>query len=172
MDSLLIEEWRPIKDFEDRYLISNYGQIKSLKTNKIMSTFKNKDGYERITLQKDGEIYKKSVHILVAETFLEKPISNEKLEVDHIDCNPNNNKLNNLRWLTREENLNRSFDLGHQIKPKSPVIQFDLQGNEIARFESVNEAFRQTNIRHISEVASGKRKTAGGYIWKYSIEGR
>ncbi len=134
-----------------------------------MSTFKNKDGYERIALQKNGTIIRKGIHILVAEAFLDKPpISEEKLEVDHLDCNPSNNRVDNLQWLTRKENLNRSFELEHQNKLKKQVNQYDLKGNIIATYESVNEAFRQTNIRHISEVARGVRKTAGGYIWKYN----
>lgn len=54
---------------------------------------------------------------------------------------------------------------------KRSVAQCDLYGNIIMIYPSVNEAFRQTGIRHISECARGeKRKTAGGYKWKY-IEG-
>lgn len=163
------EEWRPVKNYEDRYLISNYGRIKSLRTNNIMSTFKNKDGYERITLQKNGNLFKAAIHRLVAETFIEKPETNEYLEVDHIDCNPSNNKVDNLQWVTRKENLDRSHELGNQIKLKKQVAQYDLNGNLIKIYESVNEAFRQTNIRHISEVARGEKyyHTAGGYVWKY-----
>ena len=167
----LEEEWRPIKDFEDRYLISNLGRIKIIRTGNIMATFQNKDGYERATLWDGSHYHKKSVHILVAESFLEKPITNKILEVDHIDCNPKNNILSNLRWLTREENLNRSFDLGHQRLLKKPIEQYDLKNNLINTYESVNEAYRQTNIRHISEAARGIRKTAGGYIWKYIEKG-
>ena len=162
------EIWKPVKDFETRYLVSNLGNIKSLRTNTILKDFKNKDGYCRVALWDGSGYTKKSVHILVAEAFLEKPISDEKLEVDHIDCNPSNNRLDNLQWLTRKENLERSFVLKHQFMPKREVKQLDKNGNIIAIYESVNEAFRQTNIRHISEVARGVRKTAGGYIWKYT----
>lgn len=166
------EIWKPVLNYEDRYLISNYGRVKSLKINAIMSPQPTKGGYQRVRLfGDDGRYHSKMIHNLVAEAFLEKHAkTNDKWEIDHIDCNPANNKVDNLRWLTRKENLKRSFDLGHQSKPLSPVIQYDLNGNEVARYTGVNEAFRQTNIRHISDCASGKQKTAGGYIWKYNLE--
>ena len=163
-----VEEWRPIKDFEDRYLISNYGQVKVIKTNQIRKTrtFTNTP-YVGIALWDGNKYHNKLIHILVAEAFLEKPDSNIELEVDHIDCNPKNNQVDNLQWITHKENLERSFELGHQNKLKKPVGQYDLQGNLIATYESYNEAFRQTNIWHINEAANGTRNTAGGYIWKY-----
>ena len=77
------------------------------------------------------------------------------------------NDVTNLRWISREENLNRSYELGHQRLNKTPIIQYDLNNNFIAEYESQGEAFRQTKIRHINEALKGTRRTAGGYIWKY-----
>ena len=48
-----------------------------------------------------------------------------------------------------------------------PVIQYTTDGIQIAFFESAAEAYRVTGICKISEVCNGKRKTAGGYVWKY-----
>lgn len=52
---------------------------------------------------------------------------------------------------------------------KRSVVQYDLQNNLIAIYESAAEAMRQTGInnRGISLVCNGKRKTAGGYIWRF-----
>lgn len=54
-------------------------------------------------------------------------------------------------------------------KSVKKIIQFDKKGMLIAEFESVIKASKKTNIRYssISKNASGKQKTAGGYIWKY-----
>ena len=108
------------------------------------------------------------IHCLVAETFISKPDNENQYEVDHIDNDVSHNSVDNLQWLTHKENLEKSFRLNHQIKPKKTVYQFDLNRNLVANYESVNEAYRQTKIRHISECAAGKRKTAGGYIWSYN----
>jgi hypothetical protein len=108
------------------------------------------------------------IHCLVAETFIPLPDTNNQYEVDHIDNNVANNIVTNLQWLTHAENLSKSFELNHQLRPKRAVYQFSLDGQLICQYESVNEAFRRTNIRHISECANKKYKTAGGYIWRYS----
>ena len=55
------------------------------------------------------------------------------------------------------------------IKSKS-VVQCDLQGNEIKIWKSITIAEQETKITHISCVCTGKRKTAGGYIWKFKKE--
>ena len=53
-------------------------------------------------------------------------------------------------------------------KRRKAVLQYDLQGNFIRRYDSVSDAVNSENIKHISSCCTGKRKTAGGYIWKYA----
>lgn len=48
-----------------------------------------------------------------------------------------------------------------------PIVQMDKSGNEIAMFSSVADAEEKTKIRHANDVANGKRKSAGGYLWKW-----
>ena len=164
----LEETWLPIAGYENRYEVSNLGYIKSLTTGKLLRGEKTKDGYTRVRLW-DGVSYtSRMIHCLVAETFLPLPDNENKYEVDHIDNDVSHNSADNLQWLTHNANLNKSFLLGHQSKPRKMVYQFNLDKKLIARYESVNEAFRQTKIRHISECALGKRKTAGGYFWSYN----
>lgn len=59
----------------------------------------------------EGKIY--YVHRLLADAFLENP--DNKKEVDHIDGNPKNNNLDNLRWATHKENLNNSVSVQREI---------------------------------------------------------
>ena len=163
----LKEIWKPIIGYEDRYEVSNFGKVKSLKTHQVLRGEHTKDGYIRVRLW-DGTCYKsRMVHCLVAEMFIPLPDSEHKYEVDHVDNNVTNNVVTNLRWLTHKENLDKSFALNHQVRPRQAVYQFDTKGCLIRQYESVNEAFRQTKIRHISECATGKRKTAGGFKWSY-----
>lgn len=159
----LEEEWRPIKDYEKRYWVSNLGQIKN-KKGKILKPSETKDGYLRVKLW-NGEQYKsRMIHCLVAEAFLNKEADN--LEVDHLDNDRKNNIVTNLKYVTHKENLEKSFLLGHQRRPKRKVSQYK-NGILINSYESVSEAFRQTGIRHISEAARKAYQTAGGYEWFY-----
>lgn len=164
----LEEIWKPIFGYEDRYEVSNLGKVRNIKTHQTLRGEPTKDRYIRVRLW-NGERYKsRMIHCLVAETFIPLPNVNNQYEVDHIDNNVTNNVVTNLQWLTHAENLNKSFELNHQLRPKRIVYQFSLDGQLICQYESVNEAFRRTNIRHISECANKKQKTAGGYIWRYS----
>ena len=155
--------------YEDRYEVSNLGEVRSIRANKVLVGEPTKDGYLRVRLWNGSKYKSRMIHCLVAEVFLPTPDNEHQYEVDHIDNNVAHNSVDNLQWLTHEQNLKKSFELGHQSKPKRAVYQYDKNNNLIASYESVNEAFRQTNIRHISECATGKRKTAGGYIWSYEI---
>ena len=85
----------------DNYLVSNFGNIKNSKTNKIMKQ-SNPQGYKLVNLKKDGKWKIFTVHRLVGNTFLENP--DNKPLIDHIDENKSNNNVKNLRWATSKDN--------------------------------------------------------------------
>lgn len=114
---IMVEIWKPIKDFEGYYEVSNFGRIKALERlvennggmqkrhEKILKPdkAKRKNGeYYIVSLCKNKKIYKKLVHRIVAETFIPNP--ENKPVVDHIDTDPSNNFVTNLRWATAKEN--------------------------------------------------------------------
>ena len=107
-------EFHPIPNFPD-YFISRDGVIKSKKQGKemIMKTLINKKGYEIIRLYNNKRKTKK-VHRLVALTFIPNP---ENLpQVDHIDRNKQNNCVDNLRWVTSQENqINTSVNIKNKL---------------------------------------------------------
>ena len=183
------EIWKDVIGYEGLYQVSNRGRVKSLErlsTNgrclkgKILKTYK-RNGYNRISLSKNGKNNWFSTHRLVAESFLNKldfkslldedrsKIDLNKLEVNHIDENKSNNNIDNLEWCTSKYNNNYGNHKQNVIdKIKKKVSQYDLNGNFIKMYDSINDASFDSNLtHHIGEVCQGKRKTAGGYIWKY-----
>lgn len=186
------EEFRWIKGYEGIYKISNLGRVysvprvDSLMRNKggcFVSTQKNRGGYVVISLNKDGKQHSHILHRLVAQTFIPNPCN--KPEVDHIDANKDNNTAVNLRWCTRKENINNPIThalmsgnakknpvCGNKNPFSRRVAQYSLSGEFISEFESTGIASKNTNvsIHSIQRCAKGKRKTGGGYIWKYLSE--
>ena len=162
------EIWKPIKGFEGEYEISNFGQVKSLKTNIILHQYKYRGGYLEVHLSQHSKKFHKKIHRLVAEAFIPNP--NNYLEVNHKDENKENNRFDNLEWCTHQ--YNNTYNGKHikgGSKTRKPVSQFDLDSNFIKEYVSQTEASKQTGITQgtISNCALGHQKQAGGYIWRF-----
>lgn len=204
------EIWKDIKGYEGLYQVSNLGRVKSLprvidrKTKgkrqtegQILNPWKRgMKGGEYLCVEIWEKTY--SVHRLVAQAFIPNPENKE--EIDHINRNRFDNRVENLRWATRIENQNNPLTKEHRknIAKKGEdawrwmkrgaengkskaVEQYDMEGNYIATFESVREAGRITGVgyRGIAMVANGttrcgdkivRHHKAGGYIWKWKKE--
>ena len=167
------EIFKFIQNYPD-YLIGNKGTVYStIKRKELIQSDLN--GYRVVTLIGKNGVEQALVHRLVADAFIEKIEGKEY--VDHIDGNRANNDVLNLRWCTFKENC--TFPLAienkrntHIERAGKAVVQYDLDGNEIARFRGQNEAGRITGINgaNISQVCNNKRKTAGGFIWRYETQ--
>jgi len=96
------ETYKPIKNLENKYLISNNGNVKSIVSNKILKMRDAVDGY--LTVKLGTKQY--FIHKLVIENF-----SNEKKldVVDHIDGNKKNNNISNLRYATFSQNTKNAY---------------------------------------------------------------
>ena len=179
-----------VKDFED-YTIDETGNVFSIRKNKYLKQTINRNGYCKVTLQKDK--YKKtfSVHRLVAQAYL-KNYSNT-LQVNHINGIKTDNRVENLEMVTAKENMQKAVEIGlfdkckeiqrkNAIKnnlgkyhilasesAKKRVAKYDKNNNLIQLYNSITEASRKNNINitSISYSANGKRKTGGGYIWHF-----
>lgn len=146
------------------------GRIKSfyngIENEKILCLEKTRKGYFRCTLCKDKKTKRYFVHRLVILTFKEE----SNLEVNHIDGNKINNKLDNLEYCTRSENQKHAYKIGLAninyctIKIK----QYNKQNIFIKEYESAHEVERQIGIsqQNINACINNKRKSAGGFIWR------
>lgn len=94
------EFWISIRSYP-QYVISSFGRIKNMKTNRILEYGKI-SGYDSVTLSNGGTQKTFLVHRLVAQHFLKNP--DNKPWIDHINGNKDNNHINNLRWCTASEN--------------------------------------------------------------------
>ena len=110
INNLPNEEWREIEGYE-KYLISNFGRIKSLKYKKerLLTAFPNNKGYLRVCLCRNGKGKHFLVSRLVASAFCENTDPATKIVVDHIDGNIRNNNADNLQWLTLSENARKEW---------------------------------------------------------------
>lgn len=170
--------WKPLERYGGLYLISDEGQIFSVRSNRILKPQVNSGGYLRVELNVNGKPKKEFVHRLVAECFIPNP--NNYPVVNHKDENPFNNKADNLEWCTPKYNINygnciskrkanTSYRFGADNATSKTVYQFDLEGNFIAEHGSTYEAARQTGLSAgpISKAANGKLKQYAGYVWSY-----
>lgn len=100
-----MEIWRDIDGYEGHYQISNYGNVKSIKSVPTMlkGDYQN-NGYKRVYLWKDGKKRNMLVHRLVALSFLPNPYGYS--DINHIDENKANNHVDNLQWCSHIYNMN------------------------------------------------------------------
>ena len=98
----MIEEWKVIDGYNNNYSISNKGNVKNNKTDKILKQGINNDGYHRLGLYVNRKQKPELIHRLVALAFIPNP--ENKPHTDHINNIKTDNNVNNLRWATRSEN--------------------------------------------------------------------
>lgn len=158
------EVWKDIEEYEGLYQVSNLGRVKRVTTERILKGCRDSKGYLQVNLCKQGCVSKKLIHRLAAQTFI--PNSENKVEVNHIDENKTNNRVDNLEWSTRKENCNhgtRNERIGISI------IATNINTCESTEFYGTNECARQLGLhqQNITKVLKGKRRQTGGYTFKY-----
>lgn len=105
------------KQYIDNYYASDYGEIKNIKTGRILKQQISNKGYAKTNIIINGKIKTIFIHKVVAELFIPNPLNLPY--VNHKDGNKLNNTANNLEWVTRSENDLHAFrnDLRHVHVP-------------------------------------------------------
>lgn len=156
--------WK-VSDLYPNYEVSDQGEVRNAKTKKLLSLKKKIRGYVYVHLHQDGKSKVVTVHRLIASAFIPNP--NNLETVNHINYIKDDNRVENLEWMSYSENSGNKNP--HKIIVGKQIEQLDLNGNILAEFDSISQAARELHINRgsINQVCLGKLKTAGGYIFRY-----
>ena len=174
------EIWKDVVGFEGRYQVSNIGNVKSLHYRghdyeRLLKPAEHHTGYLIVRLgNKPAKIC--LVHQLVAKAFI--PLVEGKKFVNHIDGNKRNNCAENLEWVTAQENITHAIKTGlrnpHNVPKRygkdhyssKPVLQYDLNGKFIKKWDCQSDVARAFNIKSIGFCIDKPTKACKGYMWR------
>lgn len=183
------EIWMKIQHplLKNYYLASNLGRIKSTiadRKEKILAQFKIKRGYMTVNLSRlDGDNRPFFVHRAIAMAFLGMP-ENTEMQVNHKNGIKTDNRIENLEWVTRKQNIEHAIENGLvKYNPingwigdtkniytgnKKPLLQIK-NGIIVNRFSSQMEAAIKNGIAQsgINHCLRGRLKFYKGYKWEY-----
>lgn len=158
-----IPEGLSLKEYPN-YIITNEGKVYSKSHNRFMST-RNNGGYEYISLGNGIKNGKKdfSIHYLVGKLYIDNP--NNYPMLNHINFIKNDNRVENLEWVTYSDNMKHSSN-----NKKVSVNKLDNDNNIIKTYDSIKNASIENNVSAscISSVLGKKRYKAGGFKWDYN----
>jgi hypothetical protein len=169
-------EWRDIPGFAGNYQITNDGKIYSKISKKELNPYREKIGYLKVSLNRDGKYTSYRVHRLVMITYVDNPNNYE--HINHINAIKDDNRIENLEWCDREYNLNHAKELGLGDVSKK-IIRIDINGDNPIIYDSIHEATRDINpnildskkinslTKGIRMVLKGKYKHHKNYIFRY-----
>ena len=131
-----MENWKDIKGYEGLYQISNEGRVRSLIGKEKILKPLNTIGYFFVRLSKDKIIKNYYIHRLIATHFLDNP--DNKPQVNHINGIKTDNRLSNLEWNTRSENMKHADDTGLRNIKGSNHGQSKLTDQQVLKIRSSN----------------------------------
>jgi len=155
-----MEQYVKIKGYDNRYSISNYGNVIShIGKEKELCKLNHRDGYFFVRLSINNKQKNIFIHRLVAEHFIDNDLNLS--QVDHIDGNKKNNNVINLQWITSKENTRKS--------QSKKVYQKTLNGNIIKIWDGFGhiQEVLGLNKGNIQKCCAGKKPTMYGFKWEY-----
>lgn len=188
------EIWKTIEDYPN-YMVSNMGRVKRLstgyyrRTEKILIPQLQSNGYLHIKLSQNGKSKCFLLHRLVAMVFVPNP--DNLPQVNHINENKTDNRVENLEWCDRKYNINYGNSLMKRVRTNiengvyeklailnskkfsKPILQFSLDGKLIKKWNSIKEIEKKLGFsyKQICNCLKQRQKTAKGFVWKYYYKG-
>lgn len=142
------EQWKEVGI--QKYMISNYGNVKNQNGEKEMKPQIVGSGHCQICFMDNNKPKRFYIHRLVAKHFLDRPDDDTKCIIDHIDQNKTNNLVSNLRWVSHKENSNNR----HDSREKTERI---LKQNEYARLWRINNKDK-TKVYQTKYTKNGEKE--------------
>lgn len=184
-----MEIWKPVVGYEGFYEVSSYGRVRSIDhyadtgirhsekrfvKGHVLKQREKRNGYLSVDLSKENQVKTIAVHKLVATAFLEK--REQHTQVNHINCDKRDNRVENLEWCTAEENRVHAQEHHLYHNPNKKAVRCK-QTNQV--FESSYKAAewvnatRYNNAKQTKNIASkiraaclGMQSMAHGYTWE------
>lgn len=171
-----MEMWKSIKGYEGLYEVSDAGRIRRIGYG-ILKPWRERNGYIHIRLFKNGIGKTMLIHRVVAIAFLGDPVDGSV--VNHINCNPSDNRASNLEWTSQSENVKYAYKLGRADNAaRKKIVCVDngkafcssmeaavwLNGEKFHDSKNLNTVSR--TIRQCANHERGHRK-AYGLNWKF-----
>jgi hypothetical protein len=167
----VLETWKSIPEWDDLYQASNLGKIRS-KSGHVLKGRNTRSGHLRVHLSRNGKVKDFYVHCLVLLTFVGHPEENQ--ECRHLDGNPLNNNLSNLKWGSRSDNTLDSVKHGTFIGRSSIDIELVKVIKQRITISSFNRRKGRSGIETYQQIADSfgvKRSIvaniASGAAWKH-----
>ena len=139
------ENFVPLKSLNNQFGISKDAKVINFKTGKIIHSYIGVDMYEHIVLNYKGKRYRKRVHRLMAEAFL-----NNCKVVDHKDGNKSNNVLSNLQAVTHSQNIKKAYEENDYKNPHKGrgiwIIAEEKETKVQHRFKSMRSCEKFTGV--------------------------
>jgi HNH endonuclease/NUMOD4 motif len=166
----IMNEWKNIHN--DKYSISEKGDVKNNQTNRILKQSGNNKGYARVSLSNGAKNHPTILfpHRAVAKFFIPNP--ENKPQVNHKDGNKLNSKKDNLEWVTAKENTNHAIETGLADYKKQSLIATTLSvkitsvkttlhdiNNNSFIYSSMSEAARSINVS-VGNIWSAKKRNS------------
>lgn len=161
-----LKDFKKIKGF-DKYMVDKNGNIYSFHKKRLLRQ-KINNSYVYVSLQLNKKTTLKSVHRLVALTFIDNP--NNKKFVNHKNGNKLDNCVENLEWCTRSENQKHAIQTKLFVPRSKKINVLDMKTLEVLKtFESIKETSEhyKTHRNCISDVCRGIRGSWKGLIFRY-----